>query len=148
MKFIQILLGLSSSTANYACPWCKVAKDCRGDISLPWDFYHSQENFRTMNEIKQYAKGTKPLYGVKNSPLIDIEPDKYIPDELHLLMRVMNVLLRNVVSDAKSKDDYGKVTGQSTDNVSLLVNAVQSCGVSFKTWPSKRRVGMDSLIGK
>ena len=121
MKFIQILLGLNSSIAMYACPWCKVAKDRRGDITLPWDFYHSTEQFRTTHEIKQCAKNAKPVYGVKNGPLLDIEPVCYVPDELHLLMQVMDVLLRNVIFDPKSKDDYGKITGQSTDNVSCLL---------------------------
>ena len=137
MKFIQILLGLNSSIATYACPWCKVSKDRRGDISLPWDFYHSDGQFRTVAEIKSCAKSSKPVYGVKNYPLLDIEPDHYIPDELHLMMRVMDVLLRNCIMDSKPKDDYGKITGQSTDNVNLLVKAVQSCGVCFKTWLSK-----------
>ena len=58
-------------------------------------------------------------------------------DELHLLMRDMDVLLRNIIDDAKSKDEYAKITGQSTDNLSLLVKAIQGCGVTFKTWVSK-----------
>ena len=137
MKFIQILLGLNGSLGMYACPWCKVTKDCRGDVSLPWNFYHSTDQIRSISEIKSCAKHSKAIYGVKNAPLLDIEPDRYVPDELHLLMRVMDVLLRNVIFDAKSKDDFGKITGQSTDNVSLLVKAIQSCGVCFKTWVSK-----------
>ena len=35
MKFIQLCLGLGSSTGEYACPWCKVSKKDRGDISKP-----------------------------------------------------------------------------------------------------------------
>lgn len=60
----------------------------------------------------------------------------------------MDVLLRNVIFDSKSKDDYGKITWQPTDNVSLLGKAVQSCGVSFKTWVSKtRELDWTSLSG-
>ena len=72
-----------------------------------------------------------------SKPLLNIELDHVVPDELHLLMRVMDVLLRNIIDDAKSKDEYAKITGQSTDNLSLLVKAIQGCGVTFKTWVSK-----------
>ena len=51
MKFIQLLLGMNSSIATYACPWCKVSKERRGDISLPWDFYHGQNIARSVEEM-------------------------------------------------------------------------------------------------
>lgn len=108
-----------------------------GDITLPWDLYHSTEQFRTIHEIKQCAKNAKPVYGVKNAQLLDMEPVRYVPDELHLLMRVMWMSFSETSSLTKSKDDYGKIIWQSTDNVSVLVKAVQSCGVCFKTWVSK-----------
>ena len=134
MKFIQLLLGLNSSIGTYACPWCKVSKDDRGDVSLPWDHYHQDARFRTINEIKS-AKSKQ--FGVKASPLVDVEPHHYIPDELHLLMRVTGVLLRNLIYDSKSKDEYAKILGQPTDNLDLLVKAIQSCRVTFNTWTSK-----------
>ena len=76
-------------------------------------------------------------FGVKNQPLLNIEIDHFIPDELHLMLRIMDVLLRNVINDAKSKDDYGKVHNQHTDNLSLLLKNIKSCGVTFNTWTSK-----------
>ena len=57
--------------------------------------------------------------------------------ELHLLMRVTGVLLRNLIYDSKSKDEYAKILGQPTDNLEFLVKAIQSCGVTFNTWTSK-----------
>ena len=61
MKFMQICLGLWSSTGEYACPWCKVHKKDRGDMSKPWDFYHLTGNVRTINEIKDIYNGKKPV---------------------------------------------------------------------------------------
>lgn len=52
MKFIQLLLGMNSSIATYACPWCKVTKECRGDISRPRGFYHGQNMTRSISEMK------------------------------------------------------------------------------------------------
>ena len=137
MKFIQLILGINSSIATYACPWCKVNKEDRGNVTLPWDFYHSEKFFRSISVIKNLARSSSKTYGVKAAPLLDVEPHHYIPDELHLLMRIMDVLLRNLIYDASPKDDYGKIVGNHTDNVNLLVKAVQSCGVPFTIWLSK-----------
>ena len=138
MKFVQLLLGMNSSIATYACPWCKVSKECRGDISLPWDFYLSQNIVRSVDEMKSsQSTSAKANFGSKKAPLLNIETDHYIPDELHLLLRVMDILMRNLIGDAASKDQFAKITGGATDNLALLVKEIQNCGVSFKTWCSK-----------
>ena len=138
MKFLQILLGLSSSIATYACPWCKVAKDDRGNMSFPIDHYHTIELRRSISDIKSLAaSSSKQKYGVKHAPLLNIEVDHFVPDELHLLMRIMDILLRNLMDDALSKDQFAKIRGGPTDNVSLLVKAIQGCGVTFRTWSTK-----------
>jgi hypothetical protein len=62
MKFMQICLGLGSSTGECACPWCKVHKKDRGDMSKLWDFYPLTENVRTINEIRDIYNGAqKPV---------------------------------------------------------------------------------------
>ena len=138
MKFLQILLGLNSSIATYACPWCKVAKDERGNITLALDHYHREELRRSVSEIKTLAaSASKQKYGVKHAPLLEIEVDHFVPDELHLFMRIMDVLLRNLIDDAFSKDHFAKINGNATDNVILLVKAIQACGVIFRTWSTK-----------
>ena len=97
MKFLQILLGLNSSIATYACPWCKVAKDDRGNITL--DHYHTDELRRSVSEIRNIGSlsTSKQKYGLKHAPLLEIEVDHFVPDEFHLFMRIMDVLLRNVI---------------------------------------------------
>ena len=49
----------------------------------------------------------------------------------------MDVLMRNLIDDAVSKDQFAKITGGATDSLDLLVKEIQNCGVSFKTWYSK-----------
>ena len=118
--------------------WCKVSKECRGDMSLPWDFHHGQYIERSIVEINSFkATSAKTNFGSKNPPLLNIETDHHVPDELHMLMRVMDVLMRNLIDDAVSKDQFAKITGGATDNQDLLVKEIQNWGVSFKTWYSK-----------
>lgn len=67
---------------------------------------------------------------------MDIEPDNCVPDELHLLMRITDVHLRNII-DALSKDQFARMTGGPADNLCLLVKAVQDCGCTFQAWTTK-----------
>ena len=66
VKFLQLIMGLSGIMSNYACIWCKVHKSDRGNISLPWDFYHREEQKRTVSNISEHSRnGT---CSVKNKP--------------------------------------------------------------------------------
>jgi hypothetical protein len=38
MKFLQLVLGLGGSLCNYSCPWCRVHKNQRDDMTKPLDF--------------------------------------------------------------------------------------------------------------
>lgn len=150
MKFMQICLGLGSSTGEYACPWCKVHKKDRGDMSKPWDFYHLTGNVRTINEIKDiYNCAQKTSYGVKHLPLLSIEPVNVIPDELHLFMRIFDVLIRNLIDDVIDKDDKAKVRKEQGGYLDSLVKSIRDCGVTFSVWSSKGRGDLDwtSLTG-
>lgn len=121
MKFIQLFLGLNSSISTYACPWCKVSKDKRAVFVHPYDYYNSTDIFRTVNEIeKLVSSSTKEKFGVVHYPQLKIEPDHYISDELHMMMRITDVLIRSLI-DACSKDNYSKLTGGHTDSMKLII---------------------------
>ena len=47
MKFLQVILGLGSSLSTHACPWCRIHKSDRADMSKPFDFYHTGSMART-----------------------------------------------------------------------------------------------------
>ncbi|CAG2252094.1 unnamed protein product [Mytilus edulis] len=150
MKFIQICLGLVSSTGQYACHWCKVHKQDRGDVSKPWNFYHLNENVRTTSEIKEIYMGTlKPNYGVKHLPFMTIEPVHTIPDELHLFMRIFDFLMRNLIDDVIEKDDKAKLKGENGGYLDSLVKSIRDCGVTLSLWTSQGRGDLEwtSLTG-
>ena len=48
--------------------------------------------------------------GRVNDPLITIDLDYWIPDELHLLLRITDVLTRNLITAAAS-DEYTNMAG-------------------------------------
>ena len=52
--------------------------------------------------------------GRVNDPLITIDLDFWIPDELHLLLRITDILTRNLITAAAS-DDTGATKTSSMD---------------------------------
>ncbi|VDI74504.1 Hypothetical predicted protein [Mytilus galloprovincialis] len=149
MKFLQICLGIGSSTGEYACVWCKVSKFDRGDISKPWDFYLAPDMKRSISETTVLSRSSKKGYGVKHTPLLTFEPEHCVPDELHLFMRIFDVLLRNVIDDARNKDIMAKVNEEKGDYLEFLVANIRKCGVSFDIWTPKGQTELDwtSLCG-
>ena len=78
-----------------------------------------------------------------------------MPDELHLMLRVTDVLTRNLITAAIAFDwaatnvqraSFDIKSGQMIIN---LLTAIRSCGVTFDIWPNKTTVfDFTSLMGK
>ena len=113
MKFLQLLLGLGGSLCNYSCPCCRVHKNQMDDMTKPLDFYHTRCMQRTLQNLKEDV--VKNDFGVRAHPLVSIEPEHIINDGLHLLLRICDKLLRNLILDAKTIDDKNAVHGEKSD---------------------------------
>ena len=80
-----------------------------------------------MNKYKNIRMGRV------NDPLITIDLDYWIPDELHLLLQVTDVLTRNLIIAAASDYKHGRRDKDILGGpmVKKLLGAIKSCGVSF-----------------
>ena len=79
----------------------------------------------------------KKHLGSKNAPLLPLEPSRFVLDELHLLLRIGDVLLRNVILQADHLDQKAHVTHgkRSDNNIKSLELLIRRCGVSFSIAP-------------
>ncbi len=75
-----------------------------------------------------------------HSPLLDIPLTNVLLDELHLLMRHIDILVRNLVEDAVTLDDKIRVRTRKVTNKNRkeLKNAIQSM-VSHLAFMSQER---------
>jgi hypothetical protein len=55
---------------------------------------------RTLQQIRDLLQDSNNNYGCINDPLLNIELDHVIVDELHLLLRVTDVLMTNLITEA------------------------------------------------
>ena len=108
-------------------------------------FYNSGDMVRTLEEMVTYGK-TSHKYCSANVPLLNISPDHIIPDELHLLLRVVDRLLRNIIHEVIEWDSEAATKGTPQNHVSKLITTINSCGVTFSIWQKENADGKSSGI--
>ena len=78
------------------------------------DFYHTRGMQRTSQNMKEDV--VKNDFGIRAQPLVSIKPEHIIINELHhLLLRICDKLLRNLILDTKTLDDKNAVHGEKAD---------------------------------
>jgi len=97
-----------------------------------------------LKSIKQNA--AKQALGCKNAPLLELELDHIVPDELHLLLRVMDMLIQALIDTAAAHDHYeahssgtGSSKAEDGPMVQNLVKKIKDCGVHFYVWADKKK---------
>ena len=151
-KFILLMMGLKGATSHYACVWCKIHKDKRWDTSLNLEHYQSPALKRSLQEMIELAgkKKQENKYCCDHEPLLHIELDHVVLDELHLLLRILDVLIENLVRDALDwdrRENWDKRKGQQKkEHLNNLQATVRSCGVSFDIWEKTNADGKGSGI--
>ena len=111
---------------------------CRWDMTVPEVVYNSPpphgkgRTLETTITDSSFSQPKKHL-GSKEKPILQTEPSNLVIDELHLLLRIGDVLLRNVILQANSLDHmvYMKEGRRSDDHLRMLETLVRRCGVTF-----------------
>ena len=116
-------------------------------MSIPLEHYTSSNIKRTLASLKKCAslpKSSQRL-GVQHTAILSLEPESVLIDELHLLLRVGDVLIRNLVweiVDATRRSTH--TTTPTTTPFTSLVSAIQQCGVCFRVWERRDADGKPS----
>ena len=147
-KFILIMLGLNGATANYACAWCKIHKDDRWKTDEHFTYFNSKPLSRSLQEMREMSKKSKDNYACCKEPFLHIELDHIIVDELHLLLRITDVLTSNLITEVIDWDIEESILNTSNKQAHLnkLINSIRSCGVSFNVWKKKNADGKESSV--
>ena len=102
------MLGLKGATSNYACAWCKIHKADRWKINNDYHSHNTPPLARTLEEIREMAKKSKENYCCDKQPLLIFHFHIHIvEDELHLMLRVTDILTENLICECIDwdKDD-------------------------------------------
>ncbi|CAJ0904870.1 12295_t:CDS:2, partial [Entrophospora sp. SA101] len=86
-KFASIIMGLNAPNSTYFCLYCECNSKTRYNMDLSWP-------------ITGNNKGKIIFCGKKNPSLFtSIELLNYVPDELHILLRITDVLMECLFKD-------------------------------------------------
>lgn len=146
-KFLLLILGMKSATSNHSCIWCKVHMNQRWDMTKELHYYNTLPLQRTFKEVMEMCsrKGRPEKYSCEHEPLIRINLDHVVIDELHLLLRIMDVLLNNIVDKVVAwhkKDNFAKrKCERSSVHLDNLQSTIRSCRVSFESGRKEMRKG-------
>ena len=109
-------------------------------MSKPETEYTKAPMAFTFDDIESLVQSRK--FGFVETPLIRIPFDHIVLDEIHLLLRITDVLLANLIEDAMEwddKSDFLKKKGEAKGvHLHKLVQTINSCGVTFTIWEKKR----------
>ena len=111
----------------------------RWDMSVPSAVYLDAKA-RSLKSLQENCKhATKPCtkhLGSLHPPLLHVEPSQIVVDELQLLLRIGDILIRNLILEADSQahrqrehEDRQRGNGMQ---VKQLERLFRECGVSFR----------------
>ena len=131
-KFLQIVLGMSGASSNNACINCKVSISERWDMSKPESYYTDPEieSVRSIEEMQSWCLTNS--FGCKHLPLINLPLENVIVEELHMILRITDRLLKNLIQGARDldcKEKLGAVAksiDSSNSRLNKLVQAIRA----------------------
>ena len=148
-------MGLNQANSNYACLYCHVHKDNRYNTSvcrtltlymhmylcIPFTYSDGWliEPFLVgLSSLLIVVSDLKDKKGCKFFPLIKIPIDNIVIDELHLMLHITDVLLRNSVWAMEKLDQderqQGKQRSRFNNHLDKLINTIRSCRITFRVY--------------
>ena len=71
-------------------------------------------------------------YCCQNPPLIRIDPSNIVLDELHLMLRIYDILMRNLIWGMLAQDIQSQHKGAPASCLDKLIKAIRHCGITFR----------------
>ena len=137
-------MGLSGATSDYACLWCKIHKLERFNMSKPKDHYSSQPIARTLSEMQEMYSlpRSQSRYSCVRKLLFNTALDHVILDELHLMLRVTDRLLENLIKEVIERDGKADMKNKRGEEKGLylkkLFKEINNTGITSNVWEKKK----------
>jgi hypothetical protein len=118
-KFLAIILGFNSANANHFCPWCLCMKKDIGNKERVYKIEKNMDQLQTSN----------PPPGHHKFPLLPMIPlNNYVPDELHIMLRIWDRMWALIIQELKSKNQFNDHTRAK------IIAEMRRISVQFHFW--------------
>ena len=139
-KFLAMAIGIDSATSTYACIWCKYPTAERANTTKKWSITDASKGARTIEENVQLGGRSTAKFNVSHVPLFpNIPLTRVVIDNLHMFLRVSDVLINLFIVELRALDRINQVTKlQSMEHLAHLLRfekSVKDLGVSgYSFW--------------
>ena len=146
LKFLVIVTGIDSAKADFACIWCKCPKSQQHIIDKVWSISDVSHGARTL------SKKRKKEFNVSHEPLFPSIPLTHVViDNLHMFLRISDVLIDLLILELKHQDCIDKVYCIWTTEIQTFGFLSELCLISWYTWlpilGREKLKGIRSLTG-
>lgn len=151
--------GIDSASSTHACIWCKVRNDERYKADKSWSTSDTERGARTVDEnatIAQRPKSRKE-FNVSRVPLFQSIPLTHVViDNLHLFLRVSDVLIDLLIIELRHQDAIVKVKTfnkfdvskyKHIDGYQTFISGLGIPGFQFHVGQSSKQLKCRSLTG-
>ncbi len=115
-KFLSICLGFNAANSKFFCPWCQISKHDQGNNQTNWRI---SKEIEKINEYPGHNK--RPLFYM-------ISLNNWVPDELHIMLRIWDRLWSLVISELKESNQFDDVCRKE------IMQEMGRIGVNFQFW--------------
>ena len=125
-------MGLKQANAKYSCLWCNVEDKFRLNIRT-----RTARTIEALTSTHPTPSQEEERKGLINPPLLNISLQNVVVDELHLLLRITDVLTRNLIKAALSYDAQhnSEISGElERPMIKELLSCIRGCGVTFNVY--------------
>ena len=142
-KFLACVCGIDSATATHSCIWCICSKnECH--LDKQWSIVDGECGARTvkgMNAAAALPKGSKKKFDCLNPPLFSMIPmHKVIIDNLHLFLRISDLLINLLILDIRRLDGIEKACSSELgkyQNLNKYIELLKECKIPFHFYMCK-----------
>ena len=126
-KFMAIVLGFNAPNSKYFCPWCLCTKENIGNIHKICTIEKNMDQikpsfFDNNSSVKPPPGHIKPL-------LLQMIPlSHYVPDELHIMLRIWDRLWELALQELKTQNQFNDSTRMK------IIAEMRRISVSFHFW--------------
>ena len=158
-KFLAMITGIDSASCAYACIWCKCKADERYDADREWSISDPSKGARSTDENIKMSRQprTRKQYNVSRLPLFPTIPlDHVVIDNLHLFLRVADVLINLLIIELRRQDAIQKqlkftrfdpLKYRHCDAFQQFVSSLGIPGFHFYIGESSKQLKVRSLTG-
>ena len=157
-KFLALVTGIDSACCRHSCIWCKCPTQERHLTDKQWSLSDVSLGARTIEENMELSRlpKSKKKFNVSHAPLFPTIPLRNVViDNLHLFLRVADVLVDLLIVELRRQDSATKLSTTVFDgkrykhlhNFQTFVSSLGIPGYSFWIGQNSKQLKWRTLTG-